>query len=128
MKETEQAKSFPLVPCALAYLVPGCGHLYLGKRYRGLIFLVAIPLMFVIGLYMGGKLYEADPVHPLTYLAVFANLGNGLLYFTTKLLGIGAGRILDVTFEHGCTFILVSGLLNFLVILDAYDIAIGKKS
>jgi hypothetical protein len=32
-----------------------------------------------------------------------------------------------VTWEYGNTFLIVSGLLNFLVILDAYDIAMGRK-
>jgi uncharacterized protein DUF6677 len=32
-----------------------------------------------------------------------------------------------VTFEYGNTFTAVAGLLNILVILDAYDTALGRK-
>jgi hypothetical protein len=124
----EKTQSFPLLPCVLAWIVPGTGHLYLGKKWRGLLFLLAIPVMFGIGMFLGGKLYQVDPAHPLTYLAVFANLGNGLFYFVARYLGGGEGRILDVTYEYGCTFALVSGLMNFLIVLDAYDIAVGRKA
>jgi len=125
---SEKGKLFPIVPCALAWVLPGGGHFYLGRKWRGLLFLIAIPIMFGIGLLLGGKLYEVDPRHPLTYLGLFANLGNGAFYFLARFLGAGEGRILDVTYEYGTTFSLVSGLLNFLVILDAHDIAVGRKS
>jgi hypothetical protein len=32
-----------------------------------------------------------------------------------------------VTYEYGNAFLIVSGLLNLLVIIDAYDIAMGRK-
>lgn len=129
MKTNDKQVALPVLPCLLAWLIPGTGHLFLGKRWRGLLFLVAIPLMFAIGIMLGGKLYEIDPAHPLTYLAKFANLGNGVMYFLTKLLGFGSdAHIREVTYEYGCTFGLVSGLLNFLVVLDAYDIAVGRKA
>jgi len=32
-----------------------------------------------------------------------------------------------VTYEYGNTFLIVAGLLNFLVMLDAYDIGAGRK-
>jgi hypothetical protein len=32
-----------------------------------------------------------------------------------------------VTYEYGNTFLLVAGLLNYLVALDAFDIAEGRK-
>ena len=31
------------------------------------------------------------------------------------------------TYEHGNTFLVVAGLLNVLVVLDACDIARGRK-
>ena len=39
----------------------------------------------------------------------------------------GSGTVTAVTYEYGNCFLIVSGLLNFLVILDAYDIALGRK-
>jgi hypothetical protein len=31
------------------------------------------------------------------------------------------------SFEYGNTFTIASGLLNMLVCLDAYDVALGRK-
>jgi hypothetical protein len=44
-----------------------------------------------------------------------------------KLLGHGSGRVVAITYEYGNTFAIVAGLLNMLVVLDAYDIAEGRK-
>lgn len=125
--ELAAVKPIPILPCLLAWLVPGAGHFYLGKWRRGILFLVAIPLMFGLGIALGGRLTEIDPAHPLTYFGRFANLGNGIIYLATKFFGGGEGRLTDVTYDYGCTFAWVSGLLNFLVVLDAYDIAVGRK-
>ncbi len=32
-----------------------------------------------------------------------------------------------VTYEYGNAFLIVAGLLNMLVVLDAWDIAVGRK-
>jgi hypothetical protein len=32
------------------------------------------------------------------------------------------------TYEYGNTFLLIAGLLNYLCMLDAFDISAGRKS
>ena len=44
-----------------------------------------------------------------------------------RAVGAGAGEVTATTYEYGNTFLIVAGLLNFLVILDAFDIAKGRK-
>lgn len=39
----------------------------------------------------------------------------------------GAGTVTSVTYEYGNVFLIVAGLLNSLVILDAFDIGMGRK-
>jgi hypothetical protein len=41
--------------------------------------------------------------------------------------GAGAGNVVAVTYEYGNTFLIVAGLLNMLVVLDAYDRASGER-
>jgi len=113
--------------CLASWAVPGAGHLWLGRRSKGLIFLVALPLMFAIGLAIHGRLFPFDLSEPLVCLAAFANLGVGLPYFAASALGYGVGEVRAVTYEYGNAFLIVAGLLNALVVLDAYDIAIGRK-
>lgn len=116
-----------LAAAALGWIVPGGGHLWLGRRQKGLVFLAAIPLMFAIGLGLGGRLFPFDAGQPLVLLAAFADLGNGLPYLVAGAAGFGGGRVVAESFEYGNTFIIVSGLLNMLVALDAYDVALGRR-
>ena len=63
----------------------------------------------------------------LTRLAAAAEIGVGLPYFVAKMLGYGVGDVTSVTYEYGYTFCIVAGLMNALIVLDAYDIALGRK-
>ncbi|MCR4408874.1 MAG: hypothetical protein QHH43_01885 [Candidatus Saccharicenans sp.] len=111
----------------LAWLVPGLGHLYLRRYWRGLAFLVAIALMSLMGLVMGGKIYPLQADNPLTFLAFLSDLGNGLLYILSRFLPVGLGELERLSFEFGTAYLAGAGLLNYLVALDAWDIARGKK-
>ena len=113
--------------CVAAWAIPGAGHLWLGRRHKGLIFLVALPLMFAIGLGLRGRLFPFDLSDPLVCLAALADLGIGLTYFIAAGLGYGAGDVRAITYEYGNAFLIVAGLLNLLVVIDAYDVALGRK-
>lgn len=121
-----QTSKPPLVSFA-AWLIPGAGHLWLGRRQKGLVFLVTIPLMFATGLWLNGRLFPFDVSEPLVALMALASLGNGLIYFLVSSLGMGSGVVTAASYEYGNTFMIASGLLNALIVLDAYDIALGRK-
>ena len=112
---------------AAAWLVPGAGHLWLGRRQKGLTFLITLTAMFAFGLWIEGRLFPFDFRQPLVALSAFGDLGIGLPYFIAKALNAGGGRVVAITFEYGNAFISVAGLLNMLVVLDAFDIAQGRK-
>lgn len=113
--------------CIGAWLVPGGGHLWLGRRQKGLVFLTMIPLMFLIGLGLHGAIFPFQVAEPLAGLAAVAELGTGLPWLLARALGTGEGLVTSATWEYGNTFMIVAGLLNFLVMLDAFDIAMGRK-
>jgi hypothetical protein len=113
--------------CVAAWAIPGAGHFWLGRRQKALIFFATLCLMFVIGLSLHGRLFPFDLADPLVALAAIADLGIGLPWLAARMLDAGAGTVTAVTFEYGNTFTIVAGLLNFLVILDAFDIASGRK-
>jgi uncharacterized protein DUF6677 len=113
--------------CVAAWAIPGAGHLWLGRRKKGLVFLIALPLMFAIGLALRGRLFPFDLSDPLVALAALADFGIGLTYFMAAGLGYGAGDVRAVTYEYGNAFLIVAGLLNVLVVIDAYDVALGRK-
>ena len=113
--------------CLASWAIPGAGHLWQGRRAKGLIFLVALPLMFAIGLAVRGRLFPFNWSEPLVGMAAIADLGIGLPYFIAGVLGLGTGQVTAVTYEYGNAFVIVAGLLNLLVVIDAYDIALGRK-
>jgi hypothetical protein len=113
--------------CLASWAIPGAGHLWLGRRNKGMVFLIALPVMFAIGLAIHGRLFPFDFSEPLVALAAIADLGIGLTYMVASALGLGAGDVRAVTYEYGNAFLIVAGLLNLLVVIDAYDVALGRK-
>jgi hypothetical protein len=124
----EETPSGPLVLlCLASWVVPGAGHLWLGRRGKGLTFFAVLPLMFAIGLAVHGRLFPIDLSDPLVALAAVADMGIGAAYLVAGALGYGAGDVRSVTYEYGNAFLIVAGLLNLLVVVDAFDIAMGRK-
>ena len=113
--------------CLAAWAVPGAGHVWLGRRQKGITFFLTLSAMFAIGLLLRGQLFPFRFSEWLVALAAFAQSGIGAAWIGARLLGAGTGVVTSVTWEYGNTFLIVAGLLNFLVILDAYDVAIGRK-
>ena len=136
-----------VLPCVLAWVVPGAGHFYLGRRVRGVAFFAIVVVTFTLGLVLDGRAYLADRAHPLTYLATFANAGLGPMELIERKATYGElvwrlppgrpgqvvldrmrRRVRSGTSEYGTTFLLTAGLMNILLILDAYDVATGRKA
>lgn len=56
----------PALAAVLAWLVPGLGHLYQGRTFKGVLFMSCIVPMFLFGFYVGGgKVAYASPL-PVT--------------------------------------------------------------
>ena len=113
--------------CAAAWAIPGAGHLWLRRTQKGVTFLIALIAMFGFGLWLQGRLFPFEWSQPLVALAALADLGMGIPYLIAKSVGAGAGRVTDITYEYGNAFLIVAGLLNMLVVLDAFDVAQGRK-
>jgi hypothetical protein len=120
-----RAKNHYLV-CALSWAVPGAAHLWMGRR-KGLVFLIVLPFMFALGVALQGRIFPFDWTQPLVAMEALADLAAGVPYFIARALGYGAGNVIAVTYEYGNTFLIVAGLLNALVVIDAYDISKGRK-
>ena len=125
-----QPRRPPLPLAALliaAWLVPGLGHLLLRRRARAAVFAAVIVTAFVVGLLLDGELITPKNGDPLSLLAFIAILGNGALFFAARLLDLGQGVVTSPAFEYGKTFLLTSGMMNLLLLLDVHDIVSGRK-
>lgn len=113
---------------ALAWIFPGLGHFYLRRPRTAILYAAIVTATFLLGLSFQGRLYTPEPGQPLTILATFAVYGAGLLNIAARLMSSNPnGSILSVTYEYGCAYLLTAGLMNLLLMLDAFDIAIGRK-
>lgn len=116
------------VAAALAWIFPGLGHFYLGRRKIAILFAVIVTLTFLLGLSFEGRLYTIDRTQPLSILATFAVAGAGILNLAARFLSDNpSGTILAPTYEYGCAYLLTAGLMNLLLMLDAWDVAKGRK-
>ena len=124
---TESGLPKAITACFAGALVPGLGHAVLQKWDRAVVFLASISLMFAIGIYLDGRLFNPDFTDLFASLKFVADAGSGLLYWLCWLRGMGVGDPAAYTYDFGNIFIYVAGLLNMLVVVDAFDIAMGRK-
>ena len=124
---TPEAATRGIVAVVLTWLLPGLGHVYLGRRKRGL-FLGGLLLgMFAVGLALEGILSKPAGGSYVSTLAAVADMGMGPVYFLAQSLGWDVGRMTAATHEVGNTFHWSAGVMNMLLMLDAHDVATGKK-
>ncbi len=123
----EAQQGFVYLPLIAGWLVPGAGHFLLRKWGRGALLSASILAMFALGLAMQGKLY-AGAHDILDILGLTGDLGNGLLYIVSRLLGLGAVQVQVTTADYGTRFLVVAGLLNVIAAVDAHNLRTGRKS
>ncbi len=122
----------PYVIGIISWFLPGAGHLLQGRIKRGLILGAVIWTMFIIAIISGGAYYpgfEFKDGSLLYILNIFGRLGNGLgAIIGFILLASPPPNVAAwATFEYGGRFLEIAGLLNFLAVVDAFDISIGRK-
>ncbi|MGA8730898.1 MAG: DUF6677 family protein [Terracidiphilus sp.] len=124
---TGSQSGFVYLPLILGWLVPGAGHFLLRKWGRGALLMASILIMFALGIAMQGKVYSS--AHDiLDILGLAGDLGNGLLYFGSRALGLGADSVQVTTADYGTRFIVVAGLLNVIAAVDAHNLRTGRKA
>jgi hypothetical protein len=116
---------------ALGWLVPGGGHMFLKRGGRGLLIFSSVSLLFLLGLMMRGALFSPQGGDLLTtviyYGGFIGNLLAGLPYFCSVWLGYAQADAAGHVHDYGTKFLVAAGLLNLLGIVDAFEIATGRK-
>ena len=114
--------------CLAAWLIPGLGHLLLGRKWRALILFVCIVGMFGLGLAMQGQYFSLSSPSYLQVLGYFAELSAGVPMRAATFFGYGGGDAYFVCSDYGTAYLIAAGMLNLLTVLDVYDIAQGRKA
>jgi len=135
IERVEPAPPMAWAVAVAAWFVPGLGHALLNRWVRAALMGGAVWLSFILGMLMGGHLFSLSSSQGSSALLqvppMIANLGAGSPYIICWLLDKGFADDLvqaaRATYEYGNTFLLIAGLLNYLTMLDAFDIAAGRK-
>ena len=123
-----EKSSLPAMVLIAGWLVPGLGHLLLGKWVRALLLFLSILGMFLIGLSAQGKLYSPSTGDILDMLGFAGQLGLGLLSGLAHLFGWGATSAVNTLADYGTKFLVCGGLLNYIAAVDAHSLANGRKA
>lgn len=106
--------------------------MFLRRSTRGALVFVSVIAMFLLGLMMRGPLFEPQSGDALTVLIYWggfiAHVCSGALYFATVALGYNQPDVAGHVYDYGSKFLVGAGLLNILAMVDAWEIATGKKS
>ncbi|MEJ2109178.1 MAG: hypothetical protein P8Z37_04540 [Acidobacteriota bacterium] len=113
--------------CIAGVLIPGLGHAVLRKWDRAVVFFFSIVCLFSLGLYLQGELFSPAADTIFSMLKFIADAGSGLIYWIFWLSGYGSGDPTVYTYDYANVFLYVAGLLNMLVVIDVFDIAMGRK-
>jgi hypothetical protein len=138
MAETQVVSSERLPPpakwlpvLALAWLVPGGGHFLLHRMGRGGLLFGAVAITFLLGLMMRGAMFQpqnGDILTTVIYCGGFlGDLAAGIFYLLTVWLGYNQPDVAGHVHDYGTKFLVAAGLLNVLAMVDAFEIATGRK-
>ena len=135
-KEKEQKQPMPPIgtwapAVALGWLVPGGGHFLLKRNGRGALLLFSVAGMFLCGLMMQGAMFQPQRGDLLTTLintgGFVGDLCSGILYLFSQWFGYNVQDTAGHVHDYGTKFLVAAGLLNVLAMVDAYEIAAGRK-
>ncbi len=135
-KEKEQKQPMPpigawLPAVALGWLVPGGGHLLLRRSGRGILLMLSVTGMFLCGLMMRGAMFQPQTGDILTTVintgGFIGDICSGILYLLSVWLGYNQLDVAGHVHDYGTKFLVTAGLLNLLAMVDAFEIAAGRK-
>ena len=122
----------PWLTVFIAWIVPGAGHFFLGRRVRGAIIFATVLLCFAVGLLMRGPMFEVTSGGDVLSRLIqwgghIGDMASGVLYFVAVWIGYAPQDRAGHTADYGAKFIVAAGLLNILAAVDAYEIAVREK-
>ena len=109
------------------WIVPGLGHLLLRRWSKAAIYFLCVGTLACAGLAMRGGVFGASSDDLFDKLGFFADLGAGVFYFLAHQLQAAGPDVAHATGDYGTRLFAAAGMLNFLTLLEAYDIGRGGE-
>lgn len=118
-------------PVVVGWLIPGGGHFLLKRGGRGALLLASVTTMFLCGLMMQGAMFQPQTGDLLTTLintgGFVGDVSSGILYLLSVAFGYDQPDVAGHVHDYGTKFLVTAGLLNILAMVDAFEIAAGRK-
>jgi hypothetical protein len=122
----------------VSWLIPGYGFFHNGMRKHALAFFIILQFTFLVGCALQGSVlmpdfnYRSEGFNLVIILTFVTQMFNGLLGIISLLPDIGGPAILPYNETYhwadlGSLFLLVSGGMNYFVIVSTYDHFYGHK-
>jgi hypothetical protein len=108
---------------AAAWIVPGLGHLLLRRWGRAAAIFVAVGGMAIAGYKLQGQVFSLRTSDVYSILGHWAEIGAGVFYFLWRFLEPAGANLARATGDIGTRLLAIAGLLNFLCMADAFEIA-----
>lgn len=122
-----QAHNAPYYALA-AWVVPGLGHLLLRRRGRALVFFITVACLTVTGYFLRGNVFPPRSADPFGTLGFLADAGSGVFYTLSRFFERAGPDVSRAAGDYGTRFIAAGGIANLLGVLDAHEIALGRRS
>ena len=117
-----------IVAALAGWLVPGLGHLVLRRWSKAAVYFLCIGGLACAGLAMRGGVFGAGAEDLFNRLGFFADLGAGVFYFLAHQIQTAGPDVAHATGDYGTRLFAAAGMLNFLTVLEAYDIGRGGEA
>jgi hypothetical protein len=107
------------------WLVPGAGHVLLGKWKKGLFFFGLLGATYLFGMWIAGFRPVSYDDNPFYFVGQY---GSGITLLIAKLRGAEKAVVGDKFhpswFDPGLLYVCVVGLLNLVVMMNTLDLKV----
>jgi len=112
--------------CALTWLIPGFGYWLLGRKKAFYIVSGCLFAAIIMGMILGGDAFPVTGEGRLRSIGAICQFGMGLPFMLVKFL-MSRGTPLSPTYDYGTNYLLIAGMLNWLAVMDVFDISLRRK-
>jgi hypothetical protein len=113
----------------VAWLVPGGGHVLMGKWRKGLFFFALLGAAYAFGMHIAGWRPVSFDDNPFYFVGQY---GSGATLLVAKLAGAQKAVLREGIhpswFDPGLLYVCVVGLLNLVVMLNILDLKPAPSS
>jgi hypothetical protein len=125
VKEGERRRG---VGFLLAWLIPGAGHVFLGRWKKGLCLLLLMASTYLFGMYVVGFRAVSFEDNPFYYVGQY---GSGVTFLVAQVLGMEKAfprQDNPSWFDPGLLYVCVVGLLNLVLMINTLDLKLAAPA